>query len=199
MLSVSREVAGPAGTARPTRALQGPVQRSLLARRLRRALSAASAGGRLRPSSSGRKVGPRGGRIVLALRGDYDADGEDEAIIRGNAFAGIVKPHGGGGWAEIDHYGLGRNLCDVLGRRREAYHTERASGPSAKGGSIHERAKPLPGGARNLFRYDDHERLSGLERFYDAGAEIVDIDAVAGMDRARFVGARYAFQSQGSR
>jgi len=125
---------------------------------------------------------------------DYDADGEEEAIIRGNAYAGIVKPHAGGGFAEIDNYPLARNLGDVLARRREAYHTERPAGHSAEGGSIHELAKELPGEARNLFRYDADERLSGLERFYDPGAAVMDIDTVAGADRARFPRARYVFQ-----
>lgn len=122
---------------------------------------------------------------------DYDADGEGEAIIRGGAYAAIAKPRAGGALVEIDHYALSRNLADVLGRRREAYHIERSPAHSAEGGSIHELAKTLPGEARDLFRYDTDERLSGLDRIYEPGAAIGSLDAAARDDRAGFARARY--------
>jgi alpha-amylase len=125
---------------------------------------------------------------------DYDADGSGEAILRGGAYAAIVKPRRGGGLVEIDHYPLSRNLGDVLGRRREAYHVEKGSGHSSEGGSIHELAKVLPGEARSMFRYDADERLSGLDRIYDPGPEIETLDAVAAEDRAGFIRVPYEFQ-----
>ena len=130
---------------------------------------------------------------------DYDADGEGEAIILGEAFAAIVAPRKGGGLLEIDHYPLSRNLADVLGRRREAYHVERGPEHTSDGGSIHELAKELPGGARELFRYDAHERLSGLDRIYEPETMIGSLDAVALEDRAAFVRARYEAEVRGAR
>lgn len=130
---------------------------------------------------------------------DYDADGEDEAIIRGREFAAIVKPAAGGGLAEIDDYGSGRNLADVLARRKEAYHKvklpEHAAG---SGGSIHELAKELPGGAEKLFRYDPGDRLSFLDRIYDPAAAIENIDAVAAFDRARLIRSAYTPEVRGT-
>jgi hypothetical protein len=129
---------------------------------------------------------------------DYDADGEREGTIRGRTFALIVKPHPGGALAEIDHYPLARNLVDVLARRRESYHTERAAGPAGGGGSIHELARNLPGESGKRLRYDEHERLSGLDRVYDRSAAIRTLDDVASLDRVGFASRPYSLELAGT-
>lgn len=103
---------------------------------------------------------------------DYDCDGRDEWRWRDPAFGLLVKPASGGALAEIDYRPWSRNLSDVLGRRREAYHrqaAEPAAGEEGMGRSIHELGKKLPPDAAGLMRPDRTPRLSLLDHFFRPG------------------------------
>jgi len=98
------------------------------------------------------------------IRLDFDLDGREEYVHRGETFQLFFKPSFGGGLIEIDHLPWARNLSNVLSRRPEAYHFPRREEAGA-GKSIHEIAKPLPPRAKELLRYDWHPRYSLLDHF----------------------------------
>ncbi len=102
---------------------------------------------------------------------DADCDGRPEFVFRDPVFGLLAKPSAGGTLVEIDYRPFSRNLSDVLGRRREAYHAApEASGEGTAGGkSIHELAKKLPAEAAELLRYDRYRRVSSIDHFFRAG------------------------------
>lgn len=62
---------------------------------------------------------------------DLDADGSEELWIHGSRFSAVVAPRRGGGIEELSLFEEGRNLADVLTRRREAYHLQEQSEPAS--------------------------------------------------------------------
>jgi alpha-amylase len=55
---------------------------------------------------------------------DFDFDGHDELWVHSAAFSALVSPDRGGAVEELTRFASGRNLCDTLTRRAEAYHEE---------------------------------------------------------------------------
>ncbi len=95
---------------------------------------------------------------------DYDFDGREELIYRGNVFHLLLKPSYGGSLVELDYRALSRNLSDVLSRREESYHRQKEP-DHEEGKSIHDLVKRLPPEAASLLRYDWHLRYSLLDHF----------------------------------
>jgi len=97
---------------------------------------------------------------------DLDGDGEQEVYSRKRSFNMFVKPGRGGSVLEIDYLPAGRNITDVLSRRRESYHFPAAGQGRAGGKSIHELERKIPPEAGSLLEYDDGPRLSSVDRFF---------------------------------
>jgi hypothetical protein len=72
----------------------------------------------------------REGEALAVETIDLDADGRDEIWIHSSRFSAVVAPHRGGALEELTVFAHGRNLLDVLTRRREAYHR---TGPGGEG------------------------------------------------------------------
>jgi alpha-amylase len=53
---------------------------------------------------------------------DYDAEGNDEAVVRGDTFTAVIKPRLGGNLIEYSALEHNFSLTDTLTRRREGYH-----------------------------------------------------------------------------
>ncbi len=131
---------------------------------------------------------------------DYDCDGRDEIFYRDPAFGLLAKPSAGGALVEIDYRPWSRNLSDVLGRRREAYHrAAAASGPAGEGSgrSIHELGKALPPEAAEVLRYDRHPRFSLLDHFFSPGTTPEGFARTDYGEQGDFVDGAFAFEAAG--
>jgi hypothetical protein len=131
---------------------------------------------------------------------DYDCDGRPELVYRDPTFGLLAKPAAGGMLVEIDYRPWSRNLSDVLGRRREAYHhqaQESAGGEGDSGKSIHELAKKLPPEAAELLRYDRTPRLSLLDHFFAPGTTEDGLRRLDFEEQGDFVDGAYAFETSG--
>ncbi|MEP6695009.1 MAG: alpha-amylase/4-alpha-glucanotransferase domain-containing protein, partial [Chloroflexota bacterium] len=106
-------------------------------------------------------------RVAYGEQRDYDVDGHDEYIFRGNAGAVFVHVQGGS-IIEWDVYAPAVNLIDTLARRPEAEHeqlrrAEKAGkvkvGKADKDAkSIHEVVRAKERGLVKLLEYDDARR-----------------------------------------
>jgi alpha-amylase/alpha-mannosidase (GH57 family) len=121
---------------------------------------------------------------------DYDLDGREELFLRDETFNLLLKPSFGGAAVEIDYLPWARNFSDVLSRRPEAYHFPRAE-EAGGGKSIHEIAKTLPAGAKDLMRYDWHPRYSLLDHFIHPDSTEEDFRRVNYGEQGDFVNQPY--------
>jgi alpha-amylase len=124
---------------------------------------------------------------------DEDADGRVEIFRRDDRYGLRIKPSYGGAITEIDYFPQGRNLCDVLSRRRETYHIPAPAKTQGAGGSIHELAKKLPAGAERLFRYDRFPRHCAIDHFLHPGTRPDDFQDSTHGEQGDFVGQPYAW------
>lgn len=130
-------------------------------------------------------------------RTDYDDDGLEEAVHRSRRHSLFVKPSYGGSLVSLDSRRLGRNMLDVLSRRREAYHLRPEEG-TAEGKSIHELARRLPPGSEHLLRPDSHLRYSLMDHMFAAQTVRDDVLQGRAQELGDFLGAHYEFRVIGA-
>jgi alpha-amylase len=126
-------------------------------------------------------------RTAAGEQRDYDVDGYDEYIFRGNAGAVFVHVQGGA-VIEWDIYASATNLIDTLARRPEAEHeslrrAEKAGkvlvGKAAdrETRSIHEAVRARERGLSKLLEYDEARRAFFQDSFKVGKAETVSLHA----------------------
>src|SRR5206468_3018291 len=126
-------------------------------------------------------------RVAAGEQRDYDVDGYDEYIFRGNVGAVFVHVQGGA-VIEWDLYPSATNLIDTLARRPEAEHDalRRAEktgkvlvGKSADAASksIHEAVRAKERGLSKLLEYDPARRAFFQDSFKAGRADAVDLAA----------------------
>jgi hypothetical protein len=123
---------------------------------------------------------------------DYDLDGREELLYRGQKFNLLLKPSFGGSLVELDDRDRSRNLSDVLSRREESYHRQKPQ-EHADGASIHERAKALPPEAASLLRYDWYPRYSLLDHFLHPLTTQENFQGIDYGEQGDFVNQEYGF------
>ena len=124
---------------------------------------------------------------------DFDTDGRNEAVFRGEAHSLFVKPSCGGTLINLDSLRLGRNLLDVISRKREAYHLRPQEG-GAEGKSIHELSKALPPNSEELLVPDKNLRYSLIDRCFAPGTTAEDFALGRALDLGDFSTADYESQ-----
>ena len=126
-------------------------------------------------------------RVASGEQRDYDVDGHDEYIFRGNAGAVFVHVQGGS-VIEWDIYASATNLIDTLARRPEAEHDQLRRAEKAgkvrvgKAGekdpkSIHEVVRAKERGLVKLLEYDDARRAFFQDSFRVGRNEAVSLRA----------------------
>lgn len=138
------------------------------------------------------KAGCRTGPQIL----DYDADGREEVLYRGEKFNILVKPSSGGAVIELDYKPLARNLTDVLSRRPESYHVLKAEGAHEEGRSIHELAKKIPPNAGRALKYDRHSRFSLIDHLFPPQTGREDFEEGRYEELGDFIDGEYSFNLQ---
>jgi hypothetical protein len=127
-------------------------------------------------------------RVAAGEARDYDVDGYDEYIFRGNAGAVFVHVQGGA-IIEWDIYASATNLVDTLARRPEAEHEDlrraekagkvlvgKAAEKETK--SIHEAVRAKERGLSKLLEYDPARRGLFQDSFTVRKNEPVNLHAV---------------------
>jgi alpha-amylase len=127
-------------------------------------------------------------RVAAGEQRDYDVDGLDEYLFRGNAGAVFVHIHGGS-IIEWDIYASATNLIDTLARRPENEHETlrraekagkvkigKASEKESK--SIHEVVRAKERGLVKLLEYDDARRAFFQDSFRVGRADPVSLHAL---------------------
>jgi alpha-amylase len=127
-------------------------------------------------------------RVAAGEQRDYDVDGLDEYLFRGNAGAVFVHVHGGS-IIEWDIYASATNLIDTLARRPENEHEMlrraekagkvkigKASEKDSK--SIHEVVRAKERGLVKLLEYDDARRAFFQDSFRVGRADPVSLHAL---------------------
>lgn len=99
---------------------------------------------------------------------DIDCDGRDEVAVTTHSIKAIIAPSLGGMITELDHFGIAKNLVDIVGRRKEGYHRkllhrDEASNASTK--SIHDLVLVKEEGLENLLIEDSYRRGIFIDHF----------------------------------
>lgn len=105
---------------------------------------------------------------VLALMADFDADGQDEALLKNTELALYFKPSDGGKLIELDYKRAKKNLLDVVTRREEGYHKRLLQAKQQKGelvAEMHNAVQMKEQGLESQLVYDWYRRASLVEHF----------------------------------
>ncbi len=130
-------------------------------------------------------------RVAAGEQRDYDVDGLEEYLFRGNAGAVFVHVHGGA-IIEWDIYASATNLIDTIARRTEGEHEVlrraekagkvkigKAGDKEAK--SIHEVVRAKERGLSKYLEYDPGRRALFQDSFRVGRAEPVNLHSLAYM------------------
>jgi len=117
---------------------------------------------------------------VGGLEVDFDADGNDEAILESAHQALYFHPVDGGTLFEWDYKDQPFNLLNTLTRREEVYHDLLRQGRvqvgAGEGGqSIHEIVRAKESGLENLLVYDPYRRVSLRDHFLPEATSTHDL------------------------
>lgn len=106
------------------------------------------------------------------VRGDLDADGGEEVLLKTAGLTLLVQGHDGGAMTEISLPRRGVALGHVLTRREEGYHLQfrREAGAAAGHGGIHDRVALKDPAALDVLAPDPCQRASLREAFFPADA-----------------------------
>ncbi len=110
---------------------------------------------------------------------DIDCDGRDEVVVTTPSIKAIIAPELGGMITELDHFGIAKNLIDIVGRRKEGYHRkllhrDEASNASTK--SIHDLVMVKEEGLENLLIEDSYRRGIFVDHFSSVNAVQKDFE-----------------------
>jgi len=103
------------------------------------------------------------------VKGDFDADNNEEISIRTRDLNLFLSPRRGGSIVEWDFRPAAVNLSNIVSRWYEGYHNklEAVAGEEARGEakSIHEMVKVKEKGLEKYLKYDKIQRTSLLDHF----------------------------------
>lgn len=107
---------------------------------------------------------------------DLDCDGNNEIILESPIFNLYLSPTHGGSLLEWDFRPKAFNLTNTLTRRKEAYHSKLSQiNSDIQGKSIHERWTTKEEGLEKILFYDNHRRVSFIERIFEKEPTLEDL------------------------
>ncbi len=122
-------------------------------------------------------VSPQSTRIENS---DFDCDGRNEIIITTPALKAIVAPQVGGMITELDHFGIAKNLVDLVGRRKEGYHNKLLNRHESTGAaatkSIHDLVLVKEEGLESLLLEDHYRRGLFIDHIFSESATRNDFE-----------------------
>lgn len=135
---------------------------------------------------------------------DFDADGQDEAIVETKVLNLYFSPHLGGALFELDYKPRHVNLLDTMTRRKEAYHNKllalKNNQPAAPQNdsiaSIHDMVVSKEPGLENKLFYDKYRRSSLIDHFFGPATKLDDVLKCDYDEVGDFIPARYSFETE---
>lgn len=125
---------------------------------------------------------------------DYNLDGRKEIRLASNRLYALVAPAVGGQLYELDVRPICHNLLATMSRREEAYHEKVRRGPGDGGeevASIHDRVVFKQDGLDQMLQYDEYERKSLIDHFYDINVSAEAVERGEAREQGDFVAAVY--------
>ena len=132
---------------------------------------------------------------------DFDADGNEEAVIENTALALFFSPADGGTLFELDYKVKPFNLLNTLTRREEPYHDalrrgQVQVGEAGEGGqSIHDLVRAKEAGLDTYLVYDPYRRVSLRDHFLEAAVTADALWAGTYRELGDFATAGYAMET----
>jgi len=133
---------------------------------------------------------------VNTVQVDFDADGNDEAILENAHQSLYFHVVDGGTLFEWDYKDKPFNFINTLTRREEAYHDELRHGHVQVGGadggqSIHEMVRAKEEGLENFLIYDPYRRVSLRDHFLPLDTSTQELWCAAQRELGDFHTGRY--------
>ncbi len=130
---------------------------------------------------------------IRAERTDFDADGNEEVVVRSERMWALIEPSKGGTIGALDFRPCSATLINSLQRRPEAYHdrvreAQQGTGPVA---SIHDRVRTLEDGLDRYLQYDRWARSAFRLLVFPRGKTFEDYAAVRLEESAALAGGAY--------
>lgn len=125
---------------------------------------------------------------------DYNLDFEPEVRLANSQLIGWIAPTQGGMLYELDVRALGHNLLANIRRRPESYHRKVLKGASQsneKVASIHDRVVFKQEGLDQRLQYDNYNRKSMQDHFYDESLTLEALIAGHAQERGDFISGAY--------
>ncbi len=137
------------------------------------------------------------GSVARVDVSDFDADGNDEVVVTTPHQKAVIAPTVGGMIAELDDFGICKNLVDVVGRRREGYHKKllhRGEQTASGTQSIHDLVLVKEEGLEKLLRQDAYRRGLFIDHFFGEETTIQDFADGSYAEAGDFVGKPYTYK-----
>lgn len=141
------------------------------------------------------------GNFVEIRRSDFDADSQDEILLRNSRVGLMISPRKGGAAYELDYLPQHFNLLNSLHRQPEAYHQQvaRAGEDIKEGASIHDQYRTKEQGLDKYLVYDRHLRGALIDHFLSAEESPETLQNGSYYELGDFVGKPYEIVSGNSR
>ncbi len=107
------------------------------------------------------------GAVIVTIE-DFDADGQEEVILKNTELALYFQPSEGGKLIELDYKPARKNLIDVVTRRKEGYHKRLLQAKQHTGeliAEMHNAVQAKEQGLEAHLIYDWYRRGSLIEHF----------------------------------
>jgi 4-alpha-glucanotransferase len=131
---------------------------------------------------------------IEAVADDFNFDARQEIRLTNDRLMAMIAPSRGGQLVELDVRKIQHNLLATLTRQPEAYHRKVLSGGNHDNdqvSSIHERVVFKQPDLDQRLQYDDHQRKSLLDLFYDDNTSLADVISGEAVQRGDFVEGNY--------
>ncbi|MDA8432924.1 MAG: DUF1926 domain-containing protein [Nitrospiraceae bacterium] len=134
---------------------------------------------------------------VSVEKGDFDCDGYEDVIVTTKHLA-LAATEKGGCVTELSLYGQAVNVCDILSRRPEAYHSKITRAAEADAGetkTIHDQIIVKESGIGEHLVYDSYRRASLLDRFFPHGTRVTDAAGAVAEELGDFLEGLYRLEA----
>ena len=122
---------------------------------------------------------------------DYDAEGNDEIVVRNNDYSAVIKPRLGGTLLELSSLPHHFSLTDTLTRRREGYHRKLEKATTTPGkastASIHDLVLAKEEGLSSLLVDDWYLKRCFVDHFIGGNCTLEEFQAGHWAEEGDFV------------
>lgn len=134
---------------------------------------------------------------TTVVRNDFDCDGFDDVLVNTRHYTMAITEKGGS-ISELSICKQAVNICDIISRRPEAYHSKLSNASNSghdETRTIHEMLLVKEAGLSDHLAYDSYRRVSLVDRFFPAETTVGDVARSAHKELGDFVDGVYEMRS----